>query len=76
MSVANGVMYAGSYSGMMYALHAATGGVLWEFASGGSVIGGPSIVDGTIYWGSGYRRISPGTGNNKVYAFSLPATQP
>jgi hypothetical protein len=27
-------------------------------------------VDGTVYWGSGYRNIE-GTGNNKVYAFSL-----
>jgi hypothetical protein len=27
-------------------------------------------VDGTLYWGSGYRNIQ-GTGNNKVYAFSL-----
>ena len=35
-----------------------------------TVIDGPSIVDGTLYWGSGYRSIQ-GTGNNKVYAFSL-----
>jgi len=41
-----------------------------NFASGGTVIDGPSIVDGTLYWGSGYRNIQ-GTGNNKVYAFSL-----
>ena len=38
VSVANGVMYAGSYSGQMYALDAATGGVLRSFASGGSVL--------------------------------------
>jgi len=54
----------------MYALDAATGNILWNFASGGTVIDGPSIVDGTLYWGSGYRNIQ-GTGNNKVYAFSL-----
>src|SRR5712675_530243 len=71
VSVANGVMYAGSYSGQMYALDTRTGKVLWNFASGGSVIDGPSIVDGTLYWGSGYRNIPPGIGNNKVYAFSL-----
>jgi polyvinyl alcohol dehydrogenase (cytochrome) len=70
VSVANGVMYAGSNSGQMYALDAATGKVLWNFASGGSVIDGPSIVDGALYWGSGYREIN-GTGNNKVYAFGL-----
>jgi len=71
VSVANGVMYAGSYSGQMYALDATTGKILWNFASGGTVIDGPSIVDGALYWGSGYRNIPPGIGNNKVYAFTL-----
>jgi len=72
VSVANGVMYAGSNSGQMYAVDAITGNILWNFASGGTVIDGPSIVDGTLYWGSGYRNIQ-GTGNNKVYAFALAA---
>ena len=71
VSVANGVMYAGSYSGQMYALDTLSGKTLWSFASGGSVIDGPSIVDGVLYWGSGYRNIPPGIGNNKVYAFTL-----
>jgi hypothetical protein len=35
------------------------------------VIDAPSIVGDTLYWGSGYRRIS-GIGNNKVYAFAVP----
>ena len=70
VSVANGVMYAGANSGQMYALDTTTGKILWNFASGGSVIDGPSIVDGALYWGSGYREIA-GTGNNKVFAFSL-----
>ena len=70
VSVANGVMYAGSNSGEMYALDATTGNILWNFASGGTVIDGPSIVDGVLYWGSGYREIA-GTGNNKVFAFTL-----
>lgn len=70
VSVANGVMYAGSNSGQMYALDATTGNILWNFASGGTVLDGPSIVDSTLYWGSGYRNIQ-GTGNNKVYAFTL-----
>jgi len=68
VSVANGVLYAPSLSGQMYALNAQSGKILWSFASGGSVIDGPSIVDGTVYWGSGY---NIGTGNNKVYAFSV-----
>ena len=63
-------MYAGSNSGQMYALDATTGNILWNFASGGTVIDGPSIVDGVLYWGSGYQEVE-GTGNNKVYAFTL-----
>lgn len=75
-SVANGVLYVGSLDklGHMYALNAATGAVLWSYASGGSVIDAPSIVNGVLYWGSGYRRYGGigATGNHKVYAFSLP----
>jgi len=71
VSVANDVMYAGSYSGQMYALDTRSGNILWNFASGGSVIDGPSIANSVLYWGSGYRNIPPGIGNNKVYAFTL-----
>jgi len=70
LSVANGVVYAGSMSGDMVAIDAAGGGILWQFASGGSVICGPSIAMGMVYWGSGYRRF--GSGNNKLYAFTAP----
>ena len=70
MSVANGVVYAGSYSGMMYAMDAKAGTILWSFDSGGSVVGGPAIADGVIYWGSGYARIAPGKPNNQVFAFA------
>jgi polyvinyl alcohol dehydrogenase (cytochrome) len=70
VSVANGVVYAGSQStsGYMYALDAQTGAILWKYASGGSVVDGPAIVNGVVYWGSGYRI---GTHNNKLYAFTL-----
>jgi polyvinyl alcohol dehydrogenase (cytochrome) len=76
VSVANGVVYAGSLdtAGHMYALDASSGTVLWSFASGGSELDGPSIVNGVAYWGSGYARISGGTGNDKVYAFAPVAT--
>jgi polyvinyl alcohol dehydrogenase (cytochrome) len=69
MSVANGVVYAGSYSGFMYAMDAKKGDILWSFDSGGSVIDGPAIADGVVYWGSGYAHIKPGKGNNQVFAF-------
>jgi polyvinyl alcohol dehydrogenase (cytochrome) len=71
VSVAADVVFAPSYSGNMNALDARTGQILWAFPSGGSVIDGPSIVDGTVYWGSGYKKISPGVTNNKVYAFEV-----
>jgi polyvinyl alcohol dehydrogenase (cytochrome) len=71
--VANGVLYASSQSGDMLAIDAASGKILWKFASGGTVMGGPSIVDGTVYWGSGYNfLLITGTPNNKLYAFALP----
>jgi polyvinyl alcohol dehydrogenase (cytochrome) len=72
VSVANGVVYAGTIdrAGTMYALDASTGATLWTFASGGSVNSAPAIVDGTLYWGSGYGvrgiGLSP---NNALYAF-------
>jgi polyvinyl alcohol dehydrogenase (cytochrome) len=77
MAVANGVVYAGSMGGAatapsMFALNASTGDTVWSFASGASVIAGATIVNGTVYWGSGYAHLGiPGyTGNNKFYAFA------
>jgi polyvinyl alcohol dehydrogenase (cytochrome) len=70
MSVANGVVFAGSFSGFMYAMDSSTGQILWSFDSGGSVVDGPSIADGVVYWGSGYSHIKPGKGNNRIYAFA------
>jgi polyvinyl alcohol dehydrogenase (cytochrome) len=72
VSVANGVLYTDSYSGYVYAIDAATGEILWSFNTGGSVIDGPSIVNGVLYWGSGFAHIPPGTPNNKVFAFTVP----
>jgi len=71
VSVANGVVYACTLDaqGHMLALNAATGQILWTFPSGGACNSGAAIVDGTVYWGSGYRLF--GTPNNKLYAFGL-----
>lgn len=77
VSVADGVVYVSSMAGSptaptMLALKAATGQTLWTFASGSSVNAGATIVDGVVYWGSGYAHLGiPGyTGNNKFFAFS------
>jgi polyvinyl alcohol dehydrogenase (cytochrome) len=78
MAVANGVVYASSMAGSpgaptMLALDAATGKTLWGFAAGSSVNAGATIVQDTVYWGSGYTHLPiPGfTGNNKFYAFTV-----
>ncbi len=74
LSVGDGVVYAGSLAPRgtnMYALDAATGAVRWAFASGGSVASGPAIVNGKVYWGSGYKIASINGANNKLYAFGL-----
>ena len=72
VSVANGVLYAPSFSGNMQALDAATGKIVWTFYSGGSVIDGPAIVNGTVYWGTGYHHVGGGMPNSKLFAFTLP----
>ena len=87
LSVANGVVYAGSLGGnpdqattnpTMFALDAATGQILWQFASGASVAAGPAIANGVVYWGSGYKRFCPPlaclgapAGQHNFYAFSV-----
>jgi len=74
VSVANGVAYVASMAktgSQMYALDAATGSILWQFAAGSSVNAAPAIVNGSLYWGSGYARSAEGSGNNKLYAFSI-----
>jgi polyvinyl alcohol dehydrogenase (cytochrome) len=68
---ANGVVYVPSQSGYVYALNAASGQILWSFNTGGSVMDGPSIVDGVLNWVCGFPN-GGSTNNNKVYAFSLP----
>ena len=78
VAVANGVVYASSMAGSpataptMLAMDASTGKTVWSFAAGSSVNAGATIVNGIVYWGSGYAHLGiPGyTGNNKFYAFS------
>lgn len=75
VTVVNGVVFAGAMDslGTMYAFDANSGKILWSFESGGSVVSGAAIVDGVVYWGSGYENIG-GTPNNKFYAFEAAAS--
>jgi len=75
VTVANGVVFAGSMAAgenadTMFAIDAASGEILWRFASGGSVNGGAAVVDGVVYWGSGYGMWG-GRSNDRFYAFEI-----
>jgi polyvinyl alcohol dehydrogenase (cytochrome) len=75
VTVANGVVYActENFAGTHFALDAATGAVRWSAPSGGSCMAGAAVVDGIVYWGSGYRRYGPVmSGNNVFRAYALP----
>lgn len=72
LTVANGILYAGSMSGYMYAIDASTGKVLWSYRGQGSSIAGPAVVGRYVYWGNGYARFGVGTGSATFYAFRLP----
>ncbi len=67
VSVANGVMYGEDTAGNFVALDAENGQILRTVQSGGAGISAPAIVDGVLYWASGYGNY--GQTNNKVYAF-------
>lgn len=56
VSVANGVVFAGSADrmGSVYAIDAMNGKILWSYQTGASVYGGMSISNGCIYVGHGY----------------------
>lgn len=75
VSGANGVIYGCSMDdqGHMYAMNAATGAILWDFVSGANCNGGATIVDGMVFWGTGYDAFAAAGGNSAqaVYAFGL-----
>lgn len=75
VSAANGVVYACSQDpvGHMYALDASSGAIAWDYESGGSCNSGAAIVEGKVFWGTGYAGFGPpNTSYNKFYAFELP----
>jgi polyvinyl alcohol dehydrogenase (cytochrome) len=82
VSVANGVVYATSFGATafgpppaqwpptLFALDASSGKILWQYAGGGSENGGAAIVDGNVYWGTGYSNLGLGFPGAKLYSFS------
>ena len=79
-----GVVFAGSVDGTMRAFSSIDGALLWSYSSnrsfesnngvearGGSLGGpGPTVVDGTVYWGSGYAILGT-TPGNALLAFEV-----
>ncbi len=51
-AVANGVAYAGSTDGNLYALDFETGAQKWKFKTGARVTSSPAVEGGTVYFGS------------------------
>ncbi len=68
---ANRLVFAGTNKNFIRAYDAKDGKILWEFDTGGAVGGGPTVVDGVLYLGSGYTFLRVGKANNKLYAFSI-----
>ena len=51
-AVAEGVVYAGSDDGALYALSADTGDMLWTFVTGDVIRSTPTVADGKVFFGS------------------------
>jgi outer membrane protein assembly factor BamB len=56
--VADGVVYAGSNDGNVYALNASTGAILWKGAAGVSVPTPPAVAAGRVFVGSDDAKVS------------------
>jgi polyvinyl alcohol dehydrogenase (cytochrome) len=67
----NRLVFGGTNRNFIRAYNAKDGKVLWEFDTGGAVGGGPTVVDGVVYVGSGYQFLRVGKPNKKLYAFSI-----
>jgi polyvinyl alcohol dehydrogenase (cytochrome) len=81
-----GVIFSGAWDGVLRALSAADGKVLWDFntarefpgvngttAKGGSMgAPGPIVVDNMLFVSSGYVGVKQGVGGNALLAFRIP----
>jgi len=56
-AVADGKVFAGTWGGLLYALNSADGQVLWQSYTGGVTFSSPSIVNNTVYVGSGTKNV-------------------
>jgi outer membrane protein assembly factor BamB len=67
----NELVFAGSTGGHLCAYGALDGKIIWDFDTQGGISGGPIVVDGIVYVGSGNGLFGTGRKNNALYAFSI-----
>ena len=51
-AVTGGVVFVGSFEGVLYALDASTGAKLWQRRTGGPIWSSPAVADGVVFVGS------------------------
>ncbi len=51
-AVADGVVFVGSYDGILYALNASTGAKIWQRRTGGPIWSSPAVAGGVVFVGS------------------------
>ncbi|KAI8476856.1 MAG: pyrrolo-quinoline quinone repeat-containing protein [Monoraphidium minutum] len=79
VTVANGVVFYASMdlaNGWLHALNSADGRLLGRYDMGASAAGGPAVVDGVVYIGSGYPIFGQGSEGTKIHALQAPPPPP
>ncbi|CAH6421308.1 PQQ-binding beta-propeller repeat protein [uncultured virus] len=75
VALTNDVLFGSTRTnGLLVAMHARTGSVLWTYQTNGSMSSGCAIAGRDIYWPLGPGTVIPGTGivdQNKIVAFTL-----
>lgn len=72
LTYANGVVYIGTLDGVLHAIDAGNGNILWTETVGNSIGGGVSIADGMLYVGYGWDWVPLSEVPGGLRAFGLP----
>lgn len=62
-TIANGVVWVGSWNRHFYAIDAYNGNILWYTVTGDAIESSPTVLNGVVYFGSR---------DHNLYAFKLP----
>lgn len=72
VTYANGVAFATTIDGVLYAFNGKDGKILWMDKMGDSAAGGISVVDGVAYVGNGWEWLPTGSLAGGLIAYGLP----